>query len=196
MKAIFDDLTNVLSKLHPPINPKFAAPANEQAIRQAEAALNVEFVDDLKAFLLCADGQAPDGYWFAGDPILPRLRFGPAPEQLSAWGCLLGADKIVEHTLAFREIVEEMEGEEYESHGPAHYHAQYIIISAAEDPVTLGIDLRPQEGGTVGQIVTISDQPNDVAVIAPSLKEFLRAIADGYRDGRFKLRENGTWCDA
>lgn len=201
MKNIIEQLTVALKTCDPPLDPGFAGPANEEALRRAEATLNVQFGDDLKAFLLCANGQQNDGTWqtfattFTGDPIVPGLRFGPASEHFSAWGWLLGVEGIVKYTLAFRQIVEINHDEQYESHGPAGFHDRYILISAADDPVSLGIDLQPRKGGIPGQIVTINDQPNHVAVIAPNLEAFLRTVADGYRDGRFKLQQNGTWCE-
>jgi cell wall assembly regulator SMI1 len=190
MEIIARDLVAALAKLDPPPDPRFRGPAQEEAIRQAQVKLRVAFDKDLIEFLRCIDGQEPEGAadfcWFPGDPIVPMFRFGPDPVQFSGWGWLLGVEQIVEHTLRYRGMAEENADEIYECIGPACFHGDYIQLVSSENPTSIAIDLRPLEDGVLGQIVEINDQPNYVVVLAPSLREFLRSIADGYENGRFK----------
>ena len=198
MEMIARDLVAALAKLDHPPNPRFRGPAQEGDIRQAQVRLGVALDDDLIEFLRCIDGQEPEGAadfcWFPGDPIVPMFRFGPDPVQFTAWGWLLGVEQIVEHTLRYRGMAEENADEIYECIGPACFHGEYIQLVSSENPTSIAIDLRPLEGGVLGQIVAINDQPNYVVVLAPSLREFLRSIADGYENGRFKYAD-GTWSE-
>lgn len=122
------------------------------------------------------------------------FRFGPEPVHFSAWGWLLGIEQIVDLTLWYRDLAEENEDEKYECRGPACFHGDYIQLVSSTNPTSIAIDPRPLEGGTIGQVVAINDQPNYVVVLAPSLREFLRSIADGYDNGRFQYRD-GVWSE-
>ena len=111
METIARDLVAALAKLDPPPDPMFRGPAQEGAIRQAQVELGVALDRELIDFLMCIDGQEPEGsaaiYNFPGDPIVPRFRFGPEPVHLSAWGWLLGIERIVDLTLWYRDRAEE-----------------------------------------------------------------------------------------
>lgn len=194
MKTIARDLLSALSKLDPPVDPRFRGPASPEAIQQAQIQLGLALDPDLIEFLRCIDGQEPDGYGYLGDPIVPQFRFGPEPVHFSGWGWLLGIEQIVEMTLWWREMAEENEDEEYECHGPASFHGDYLHLMRAENPTSIAIDLRPLEGGVLGQIVAINDQPNHIVVLAPNFREFLQMVVDGYENGRFQYRD-GAWTE-
>lgn len=199
MKTIARDFIEALAKLDPPVDAKFRGPASKEAIEQAQVKLGVTLDNDLIEFLLCINGQEPGDpepapYWFLGDPIVPSFRFGPEPVQFSGWGWLLGIEQIVEITLWYRDFAEENEGEQYTCLGPAYFHGDYIQLISATNPTSIAIDLHPAEGGTVGQIVALNDQPNYVVVLAPSFREFLQMVVDGYENGRFKYND-GTWSE-
>jgi len=70
-------------------------------------------------------------------------------------------------------------------------HHKHIILTIADDPVSLALDLQPAPGGHVGQVVTINDQPDYTACLAPNLSSYLRLLIDGFRAGRYK-QEYGT----
>ena len=194
MQSLLTDLETVLQSQTPPLTATFADPATEDAIREAEDKLDATFPEDLRAFLLCANGQrTEDGIYPVGNFVVPRIRFAPGGWGLSAWGHFLGLEQIVEHTLYHYELDEyENDDEGREFIGPVAAHYRHIIISAADDPVSIGLDLRPAKGGQIGQVVTINDQPDYTACLAPSLSAFLRLLIDGYRAGRFKREEDGT----
>lgn len=194
MKTIADDLVTALAKLDPPANPRFRGPASAEAIQQAQDRLGIALDPDLIEFLMCMDGQEPEGYGFLGDPIVPRFRFGSDPVHFSGWGWLRGIEQIVELTLWYRDMALENEDEVYECHGPAGFHRDYIQLVSSENPTSIAIDLRPLEGGVVRQIVAINDQPNHIVVLAPNFRAFLQSVVDGYKNGRFQYTE-GIWSE-
>lgn len=195
MRKLLDDLEAALQAQSPPMTAKFAKPATEAAIRKAEEDLETTFPDDLRVFLLCANGQKTDkdGIYPAGDFIVPSMKFVPGGSELSAWGFFLQLDKIVEHTgyqYELSEYDDDDEGRKY--FGPVAYHHRQIILTQADDPVSIALDLQPAEGGQVGQVITFNDQPDYTAWLAPSLSVFLQMMVDGYRAGRFQRHEDGT----
>ena len=44
----------------------------------------------------------------------------------------------------------------------------------------------------MGQVVTINDQPDVTACLAPSLSAFLRRLIDGFRAVRYERDDDGT----
>jgi cell wall assembly regulator SMI1 len=199
MQDLLAELEAALKAQSPPLTAAFADPATDDAIRDAERTLSATFPDDLKAFLLCANGQqsqSPRNFTPVGDYIVPRLRFAPGEFALSAWGYFLGVDQIVEQTLYHYELdayADDDEGRQL--FGPVTAHHRHIIITAADDPVSLALDPHPAETGYVGQVVTINDQPDYTAFLAPSLSAFLRTLIDGYQAGRYKRQEDGTFAE-
>lgn len=194
MQALLTELDSVLQAQSPPLTAAFADPATQDAIRAAEHKLGISFPADLRAFLLCANGQkTKDGIYPVGDFIVPRIRFGSGKWHLSAWGQFLSLDKIVEHTQYHFELDKFPEDDEGRVLvGPVKAHHKHIILTMADDPVSLALDLQPAKGGHVGQVVTINDQPDYTACLAPSLSTYLRLLIDGFRDGRYKRQKDGT----
>src|SRR3954470_11373731 len=141
MKIIARDLVAALAKLEPPPDPRFRGPAQEGAIRQAQVKLGVALDNDLIEFLMCIDGQEPEGSAalsnFPGYPIVPSFRFGPEPVHFSAWGWLLGIERIVDLTLWSRDRAQENKDEEYKCLGPACFHGDYIqLVSVTIRPAS------------------------------------------------------------
>src|SRR6185436_8755345 len=93
-------LEAALQSHSPPLAAAFAKPATGAAIRKAERELETTFPEDLKAFLLCANGQKSrkGGFYPVGDFIIPRIRFAPGACGMSAWGHFLDLKHIVENT--------------------------------------------------------------------------------------------------
>lgn len=194
MQHLLTELEAALQAQSPPLAAGFAEPATEEAIREAEHKLGVSFPEDLRAFLLCANGQkTKDGLYPVGNFIVPRMRIGPGEWDLSAWGQFLCLDKIVEQTQYHFELAEFIEiGEGRVLIGPVTEHHKHIILTMADAPVALGLDLQPAAGGHLGQVVTINDQPEFTACLAPNLSSYLRVLIDGFRAGRYKQQADGT----
>lgn len=193
MQELLNKLEAALKAQSPSLTAAFAKPATDGAIRRAEESLDVTFPDDLRAFLRCANGQKlKDGVSPTGDSIVPRLHIPQAETEMSAWGHFLGLDQIVEHTGYHRDLEEYAEDDERKFIGPVTSHYNHIILTAADDEASLALDLHPGAGGKVGQVVTINDQPDYTACLAPSLTDFLKLLIDGYEKGRFQRGGDGT----
>lgn len=48
------------------------------------------------------------------------------------------------------------------------------------------IDLVPESGGVVGQVVLFSTQSPELIVLAPDLETYLQSLAADYKKGRFQ----------
>lgn len=186
MQSTIQRLTSTLERLDPPINPRFHAPATDEEIRSAEESLGLTFPADLKDFLLCYNGQdfftSENEY---GDPLIPMMQ-QPANGQGYSHYWLAGTNDIVEKTVYYRDDFDCFVEEHFETIGPVRYHDKFIVFTNTENADCLVIDLLPEPGGTVGQVVLFSTQPTQLIVVANSLQQFLQIVADGYASGRFR----------
>lgn len=204
MRRLFAKLIDVIESLDPPIKHDLLPPALASDISAAEAKLGLVFPKDLKSLLLCTNGQTVEKNDFfrppAGtDPIFPVIRFGPGVLASACPTFLNGAQAIVNETLYLRWYYQELkDAGPFEIYGPAYYHDQVIGFTQSGDPNSLVIDLQPAPGGNVGQVVVVSTQPFQIAVLAPSLSSFLELVLEGYKSGRFRLRADSdfrVWGD-
>ena len=186
MQSAVRELSEAIETLDPPLNPRLRASASGEAIRSAEESLGLAFPEDLQHFLLCHDGQdfysSGSGY---GDPLVPMMRQPPAGKGYSHYW-LAGVREIVDCTASYRDELECFQEEPFETHGPARYHDQFIVFTQTENADCLVIDLAPQPGGVVGQVVLYCTQLPELIVLAPDLETFLRSLAADYKKGRFK----------
>lgn len=193
-------LLEVQTRLSPPLISGLNPPADKEDISRAEQELGIEFPSDLCELLLCANGQP---YMTEGvSPIFPGHRFAETGWQgRASYGWLLSLDEIVERVKWFREQYDEFgesSDEPFELIGPVVFHRQFIEFTASENSDNLVVDLQPSHGGTVGQVVMMRTQPCQLAVLAPSLSEFLDLIIDGFQQGRYLPNCHGeipVWWD-
>lgn len=186
MQSTIRAVCRAIEVLHPPINPRLRSPANEEEIRSAEKSLGLAFPEDVKHFLLCHNGQdfysSVSGY---GDPLIPMMRHRAKGQAYSHyWLC--GVKEIVENTLGYRDDRQWIQEERFETIGPARYHDQFLVFTATENADCLVLDLLPEPGGVVGQVVLFSTQAPEIIVLAPDLETFLQSLAADYKKGRFQ----------
>jgi cell wall assembly regulator SMI1 len=186
MQSTVRGLWHAIEKLDPPINPRFRPPANEEEIRSAEKSLGLDFPPDLKHFLLCHNGQdffsSDSGY---GDPLIPMMR-QPANGQGYSHYWLSGTAEIVESTRRCRDDHDWLQEERFETFGPARYHDKFLDFTGSENADCLVLDLLPEPGGVVGQVVLFSTQAPQIIVLAPNLQTFLQSLVADYNKGRFR----------
>jgi cell wall assembly regulator SMI1 len=186
MRSTVRELCHTIEKLDPPIKPRLRGPAGEEEIRSAEKALGLAFPEDLKYFLMCHNGQefysSASGY---GDPLIPMMR-QPANGNGYSHYWLGGATQIVEGTIRYRHDLECFQEEEFETFGPALYHDQFIVFTDSENADCLVIDMLPEPGGVVGQVVLFCTQAPQLIVLAPNLETYLQSLAADYKKGRFQ----------
>lgn len=188
MRSTVRGLCDAIAGLNPPITPRLRGPASEEEIRSAEQALGTAFPADLTHFLLCHNGQdfySPTGGY--GDPLIPMMR-QPVNGQGYSHYWLNGAGEIVEHTLNYRDDHHWLREERFATFGPARYHDQFIVFTGSENADCLVLDLLPEPGGSVGQVVLFCTQAPEIIVLAPDLDTFLRSLAADYEKGRFRHR--------
>ena len=186
MQSTIRGLCHAIEGLAPPITPRFRPPANAEEIRSAEKALGLEFPADLKYFLLCRNGQdffsSTSGY---GDPLIPMMRQPPNGDGYSHYW-LGGTEEIVERTLRYRHEYPWFQEELFDTRGPARYHDHFLVFTGSENADCLVLDLLPEPGGVVGQVVLLSTQAPQILVLAPDLETLLQSLAADYKKGRFK----------
>lgn len=186
MQSTIRGLCHAIAGLDPPINPRLRGPASEEEIRFAEQTLAMAFPADLTHFLLCHNGQdfysSAGGY---GDPLIPMMR-QPVNGQGYSHYWLSGAKEIVEHTLSYRDDHHWFQEERFETFGPARYHDQFILFTGSENADCLVLDLLPEPGGSMGQVVLFCTQAPQIMVLAPNLETFLQSLAADYKNSRFQ----------
>ncbi len=186
MQSTVRDLCEAIEKLDPPIKPRLRPPADEEEIRSAEKTLGLVFPEELRHFLLCHDGQdfysSGNGY---GDPLIPMMR-QPATGNGYSHYWLSGVKEIVEGTVNYRNDLDCFPAEQFATVGPARYHDHFILFTNTENADCLVIDLFPEPGGVVGQVVLYSTQTPELIVVAPDLGAFLQSLAADYSKGRFQ----------
>lgn len=186
MQSVMRGFCTTIEQLDPPIKPRLRAPALEGDIRSAEKSLGVTFPAELTSFLLCHDGQefygAEGGY---GDPLIPMMR-QPANGRGYSHYWLCGVNDIVEGTVRYRDDLDCFIDERFETIGPVRYHDKFIVFTNSENADCLVLDLCPEPGGIVGQVVLYSTQPAELIVLAPNLETYLQSLASDYANGRFQ----------
>lgn len=193
----FETLLKIYSKLTPPLVSGLNPPASLSEIREAENELEIKFPDDLRQLLLYANGQPyPETIV---SPFLPGLRFADTDWQgIASYGWLADLNSIVERVKWTRGDFEIFQREEFELTGPVSFHNHFIDFTISENSDNLVLDLMPEVGGKVGQVVMMRTQPCHLAVLAPSISNLLDMVTDGFLNGRFKPNAEGVcpvWCD-
>jgi cell wall assembly regulator SMI1 len=185
MQATLQGLCHTIAALDPPIKPRLRTPVDEEELRFAQEALGMAFPAELKHFLACHNGQdfyvTNSGY---ADPLIPMMR-QPANGKRYSHYWPGGAKEMVEYTRSYRDDLECFQGERFETFGPARYHDQFIVFTGSENADCLVLDLLPEPGGVVGQVVLLCTQPPQILVLAPDLETFLQSLAADYKEGRF-----------
>ena len=165
-----------LAENSPALARKMNPGATPEAISRAESSLGVELPDAVRASYLVHDGSRvislfPPGYYST-------------------------LEEMTEHGLMMRKILEDggFEGneDEFVGVGPfqrAYYHPSWIPVTNNSGCFTF-IDLAPEQGGVVGQLINFlrDDGPQDIA--APGLAEYLSYLADGLEAGAATIEED------
>jgi cell wall assembly regulator SMI1 len=180
----------MLNSLNPPVS--------EEALRRAEAALGVPLPADLAASLRVHDGQIPDSV-----PLVPAEYGGRrlGRRQIATWGELAPLDQIVRDTLQEREgmhdgaVLAEVAAAHFEFDGPVRRDGDWswIVFVNAGSGDRLGLDLRPADGGQVGQVLSIVHDPNQLFVLAPSYRAWFQTLVERYEAGQYAVADQGTW---
>ena len=158
-----------LAQHHPVERQAFRAPAREEEIAAAEAALGLQLPLDYRSFLLVHDGQEDGGAMVWTCTLHPVGRL--AEEHKEQLGLL---DEDFE--LDASEVAEGIR--------PVQYSPQWIPIgTSARGRDFLSIDLDPADGGTRGQIILTAVDSDAHQLIASSFTELLSVYFEGLQNG-------------
>ena len=188
IRDLMAELPLVLNCLNPQVRPQFRPPTSTDKVRQAEEKLGLCFPEELKALLSCHDGQLSYTAEAYADPVIPSLRH---PTGVYSYYWLAGIEEIVENTLHLRaEYAECWKDEDFTVFGPVRNHDRFVVFTVTENADWLVLDMDPDTGGTVGQVVMQCTQPCELIVVADGVASFLQQLVDGYKSGRFRFQSD------
>jgi len=184
MDEVWMRIENYLAANHPLILDGLAPGATEDDIAKFETAVGYRLPDDVRSSLKRHNGQLhePNSWKPIGGILVPY-----GWELLSLRGML---GEWNEH----RSIEEDLGPDNVLESGnpgvrPCTFLAARIPFAADSGGNSLCVDLDPDDGGTVGQIIDF-DHEGDCAVrIADDYRSWLNAIADGFEAGLFPFNE-------
>jgi cell wall assembly regulator SMI1 len=189
MRDLWDRLEAHLRIEAPDVLPTLRPPTTDAAIAAAEAALGLRFPADLIASLRIHDGQVQETRSVDTIPLVPA-EFDRNGNDIATWGELAPLEHIVESTNVTRQMLDVGSGM-FETHGPVRPGGKpkVITIVDAGSGDVIALDLAPDAGGAVGQVVAISHDPPSIRVIAASYREWFELLVERYEAGRYFIGE-------
>ena len=163
----------------PPLHAALAPGASPEALQRAEARLQVEFPEDVRASYAIHDGTGFGGLF-------------PFP--------LLSLQRVVQESNNWREWLHRGTFGDAEStpQGPIKtdwWNVRWIPFTHDGGGNYQCLDLDPAPGGNVGQIINFDHEVGATEVLAPSFRAFLAAFADDLEAGRFAPWEDRQGLD-
>ena len=169
--------------------------AKEAAIVALEAVLGVQLPEEARALYVLADGQAdvmdvasvPPGK--IATPLFGGFEFNSLERIAYEWtGWREIRDQHTPEQLAedFDDSVEVRAGDPVKKH---YTHQAWIPFATDGGGNSLALDLAPEPGGTVGQIIVIGSDEDLRRVLAPGLTAFLEQLTDKLRSGEIAIGE-------
>jgi cell wall assembly regulator SMI1 len=159
----------------PEILEAFNDAATEAEVAESEQKMGLEFPKSFKELLLIHNGQRDEYIGVIGNYVL------------------LSLDEIVYNWQTMKELLDSKDFEEVETIGPIKkefwWNPCWISIATNGAGDDICIDLDPDEGGTVGQIITFWHDWEERKVISRSLEDWFDEIIKRLEDGTYKLIE-------
>lgn len=182
MDEVWMRIENYLAANHPLILEGLAPGATEDELAAFETVLQRQLPDDVRASLKRHNGQLHDGSRPIGGLLIPY-----------GWE-LLSVKWMLAEWNEHRSIEQDLGSDNNLESGspgvkPFTFHPARIPFAADNGGNSLCVDVDPDEGGTVGQIIDF-DHEGDCAIrIARNYRSWLSAIADGFETGIFPFNE-------
>jgi cell wall assembly regulator SMI1 len=121
--------------------------------------------------------------------------------QIATWAELAPLDHIVRSTLEERESMHDgaVSAEDaawFEYDGPVRRDGDWswIVFANPGSGDRLGLDLRPADGGHVGQVLSIVHDPSCLFVLAPSYRAWFETLVERYESGEYTVVNQDSWC--
>jgi cell wall assembly regulator SMI1 len=168
-----DELNRIhdaIAKLDELPGPPLGDPAEEADIAAIEEHMGIDYPDDYREFLAEHDGarMIPGEKGLTRSaPFIRNLEFLPLAVSLDEWRTM-------------NEIDGEMDGIDAEGPVKAQFwNPQWVPIALLHGSTQFHcLDLDPDDGGTVGQVIWIADDDERRKVVAEDFNAYLDLIAD------------------
>ncbi|MGG1679673.1 SMI1/KNR4 family protein [Neobacillus sp. NRS-1170] len=178
MKQLWGKFAQWLELNCPEILETFNEAATEAEIAEAEQKMGLHFPKSFKELLLIHNGQRDEYKRALGNYVLLSL-----DEIVDSWQTM---KKLVDNNV-FKDF------EEVEAVGAVKkefwWNPCWIPIATNGAGEDICIDLDPDKGGTVGQIITFWHDWEERKVISNSLEAWFSEIIKRLKDGTYKLIE-------
>lgn len=168
--AVWTDFHAYLAVEHPDVDLRLRPPAGEESIRRFEDAVGRTLPEPVRELYRHADGQEQEGF-----ALFPGYRFAPLEEALASW-------RIMRHPM-IRLLGLLPLGDN--DHGVRNrgWHPGWIPIGTHIAGDSLCVDLVPDTGGRVGQIIEHIHDDTPRRLRAPGLTEYLASIRRDLESG-------------
>jgi cell wall assembly regulator SMI1 len=190
MLDLWQRLEEYLRKHAPAALDFLNPPATQTEIRDAERELGLRFPLDFVASLRVHNGQQPE----TGNPPHP-VEFIPQEYEQggiykATFGGLAPLSLLVENTHRCQKDIEEYRANRasgFEFDGPVRRDGNWSWISFVESGSgdLLGMDLKPDKGGKIGQVLSILHDPSCLLVLAPSFRDWFATLVTRFESGRY-----------
>jgi cell wall assembly regulator SMI1 len=176
MKDLLKRLDQWLAKNYPDLGEDLHPGTDDVELEGLEESLGLKLPDDFKTLLKWHNGQD-----------------GAAAGLFGNWVLLPAEDVLQEWTL-WKELLDKGHFEESHDLVKNHpaikqrwWHPSWIPISSDGMGNNHCLDLSPEPGGKIGQIITLFHDNEERTVLAPSLKEWMHLILDKLENGTYTL---------
>jgi cell wall assembly regulator SMI1 len=187
MKDVWDRIHEALRQCAPDVLDSLRPGATDEQIRAAERKMGVILPADVKACYRVHDGAELS---IVGEPAYVMFGWG--------WGSL---ERVCLNWRGMRELHEEFLGlEEFVSTSDGTvrtewWHPAWIPLTEFNGNHHC-LDLAPEPGGAIGQIILWRNYDNNRVVVARSLTEWLNALAADLEAGFWRSDDHGGLMDA
>ncbi|HEY9060006.1 MAG TPA: SMI1/KNR4 family protein [Pseudobacteroides sp.] len=165
VKELWDLVTAVYEKEKPDYKSYLNPAVELKEVSTIEEKMGIQLPDELKSLYLCNNGEKEN---LEGSIL--GLRFLSVGEMFLSWCDWL-------YVLKDKELMKacEKEAESVPENAvrKVYVNRKWIPFAHDQEGNYIGIDLDPDENGTVGQIINYGSDENRKYVIAKSLREFL-----------------------
>lgn len=189
-KDVWERFEAMLQAHAPDLLATFRPPATAAQIAEAEAAMGVQFPEEIRHAYLRHDGAehrdgTQDGWLF-----VPFNWWAPLSEALSYWQMKMEVrDSLAQetHTTLFPEANSKWDSEKI---APVWWNEKWIPIGLSGTPTSTYVDLDPAPQGTHGQLIDDSGM-QEAVWLSSGLDHYLELLIERVESGRLIYR--GEW---
>ncbi len=177
-----------LKSNQPEIHQSLQSPASDASIAELEETVGQTLPDDFKELWRIHNGQ--DDVFSEG--IFPDLSADDWPEPAFL---LMSVEAIQQDWSILKALNDEGNFDDKRRKTPPEiqaefWHQGWIPIAHNGGGDNYCLDMAPTEKGIVGQVIVYYNDGPDPILVAPSLGDWLRDLADGLESGKYTLEED------